>query len=371
MEFSRGRVHGADVADNAQRLGIREADIVDFSSNVNIFLPDLDYEKIFRRTKEAISHYPDLSYRKLRQAVAGAYGQKEDQVVPGNGASELIYLINRLPMFSSVGIVNPTFCEYERAARSGKKRVLSFRFAEIDSIMEQGSSAELSFPDLLILCNPNNPTGLIRDAEKLLDLCRERGTHLLVDETFLDFQKNESFSLLGFLQEYPNLSVLKAVTKYQALTGVRLGYLFSSEKKLISQLWECKEPWSVNCLAEQTAIELFSDKNRELREDFRQRTQGYYSVESKRLHSLYSGLRTIKKVFEGRANYLLLKFEKGISGILLKDLLLQKKGFLVRTCTDFQGLDDRYLRIAIKHKAQNDALFSAISQYASEIFYES
>lgn len=357
------RVHGADVLDSAEKTGISESDITDFSSNVNIFLPDLDYHKIFLQAKKRLSLYPDMSYRKLRQSAASHYSVKKEHIVPGNGASELIYLINRLPEFLSIGIVDPTFCEYERAARIAGKTVIHFSFEEIDGIIRGELPEEKKFPDLLIICNPNNPTAEIRSLEKLLEICGQRGAHLLVDETFLDFQRNEVFSLMPRIEDSQNLSLLKALTKYPAMTGLRLGFLLSSNRAMISQLWEYKEPWSVNCLAEQAAIELFDERGRSHLEIFRKKTQSYYEEESRRLRLLYGRIEQVKKISEGRANYLLLEFEKGISSESMKTFLLQQKGFLVRSCTDFRGLDERYLRIAVKERPKNDALFEAIKEY--------
>lgn len=354
------RTHGADVLDLVERFGGNRDPIVDFSSNVNIFSPVLNFQKIFQKTKERLNQYPDLSYRKLRSAIGSHYKVDSRQIVLGNGASELIYLIARSPRFHHVGIVEPTFSEYERGVMVSGGKVRKLCFEQIDRIMDGEEDAILDGLDLLILCNPNNPTGEIRNLEPFIRILNQKSIFTLVDETFIDFTDNKSYSLLPFLKKYPTLSILKAVTKYHALTGLRLGYLFTAHPSLADELWENKEPWSVNCLAENTAIEMFSEENKSMLELFRKKTQNYYQQEISRLRSRYFNEEYILKISDTVTNFFLFKLDMPMTGYELKETLFREYGYLIRLCADFEGLDDKWVRIAVKEPHLNDALLDAI-----------
>lgn len=368
-EIVHTRVHGADLLDCSEKYAVAEESIIDFSSNVNIFLPELDYEAIFREAMSEVSRYPDLQYRKLRQSLASYYRLSEESIVPGNGASELIYLLMKIEKFQRIGIVQPTFSEYERGAEVAGKQVCSFRFSQIEAILggEAGISEEVwQDLDCLILCNPNNPTGQIINLEKLPAFLADRGVHLMVDETFIDFMDNRKYSLMDLLPRYSNLSILKAVTKYHALTGLRLGYLFTDNSEFNRGLWELKEPWTVNCVAESAARALFDQRSCCILDEFDKKSSAYYSREVPRVKRIYENYDFVRKVSNSVTNFLLLELEEGFSGNYLKETLFRKHGFLIRTCQDFRGLSDSFIRIGIKEKEKNDRLSEAILQFGTE-----
>lgn len=363
------RVHGADVSACSQKYAMEESSITDFSSNVNIFLPKLDDRQIYWNGWQKVSRYPDIEYRKLRQSIADYYSCSDEIVIPGNGASELIYLMTRSDKFSCIGIVHPTFSEYERGARIAGKRIRYFSFPDIEEILFAQSSVDETVwedVDCLILCNPNNPTGKILNLDRLPAFLKERRVHLMVDETFIDFMDNERYSLMKHLHQSSNLSILKAVTKYYALTGLRLGYLLVSDSELCEGLWSIKEPWTVNCMAESAASVLFASGNRSELERFDRESKAYYTEEVARLRTLYLKESFVRSVSESVTNFLLIKLAKGMSGARLKEDLLKNYGFLIRTCTDFEGLDDSFIRIAVKEKEKNDLLAKAIGQLGAE-----
>lgn len=363
------RVHGADISTCSKKYGIDEGSIIDFSSNVNIFLPTLDRQKIDWEGWQKVSRYPDIEYRNLRKGIGDYYGCAQDGVIPGNGASELIYLLTRWEVFRCIGIVQPTFSEYERGARIAGKRVRYFSFADIENILSgKPDVAEEVWEDLdcLILCNPNNPTGKILDLEKLPTFLEERKVHLMVDETFIDFMDNERYSLMKHLHRSSNLSILKAVTKYYALTGLRLGYLFVNDSELCEGLWSIKEPWTVNCMAESAASVLFALESRSELEIFDRESKAYYTEEVARLRTLYLKESFVRSVSDSATNFLLIGLTKGMTGTRLKEDLLRKNRFLIRTCTDFRGLDDTFIRIAVKEKEKNDLLIKAMRDLVAE-----
>lgn len=356
--------HGGNILDWSEKYGFLEKDIIDFSSNVNIFSPEIDFDKVIPQVFTSINKYPDIRYRQLCQCIANQYKLEEWMVIPGNGASELIFLMTGLSSFGSIGIFQPTFSEYHRSAQIFGKNIVPLDFGIIDQINDGSyDNYEEDFKelDLVVLCNPNNPSGEIKDIKRLIQAMEKRHIFTMVDETFIDFLPNDRYSVMNLVQSLPHLCVLKAVTKYHSLTGVRLGYLFSSNQNLIDSLWQRKEPWTVNCFAEQIAIELFSLSGNNQLKEFKKKTQRYYEHELNRIKEKYATMDYVKQVSQSRANYLLIELKEKISGTLLKESLFEQKGFLIRSCIDYDGLGDSHIRIAIKNEAANDKLYDAIS----------
>ena len=347
----KNRIHGADIFASSQLLNINEDEIIDFSSNINIYSPDIDYKKILDGIKSNINKYPDIKYEKLRHNLSRIYKIDGKYIVPGNGATELIYLIMKLPDIMNVGIFNPTFCEYDRAATIAKKNVFNLTFDLLETGNERKLVTSIEKLDLIVICNPNNPTGEIKDITRLAELSKKYNSLLFVDETFIDFTDNTPKSMLSNIENDSNLIVLKAITKFYAMPGARLGYVFSSSLDIVNKMWDYKEPWTVNSMAQELVKQIEPL-------DITNLTQSYYKSEIIRLKGLYKDLNII--VSDSVTNYLLLKLPNGNKGVDLKLELLKKYNLLIRTCNDFIGLDDSYVRISIKTQKQNTFLYEAI-----------
>ncbi len=345
------RIHGADIRSTSQTYKINEDEIVDFSSNVNIYSSDIDYEQLINVVKANINKYPDIGYEKLRLSISKIYQVDKSYIIPGNGATELIYLTMRLPEILKIGIFQPTFCEYERAAKIAEKQVYNLTFDLLEEKNEQKLINIIENLDLLVICNPNNPTGEIKNIKRLAELSKKYNTILFIDETFIDFTDNQAISMLTNLGKYSNILILKAITKFYAMPGARLGYVFSSNEELITKMWAYKEPWSVNVMAQELLNQLEVKKITSL-------THPYYKSEINRLTKIYNEIGI--GVSNSVTNYLLLKLPLIIKGSILKEELLKKNKLLIRTCNDFLGLDDSFIRIAIKEKSQNTELSEAI-----------
>lgn len=339
-------VHGADSIEVMKQYDLDA--IEDYSANVNIFRSEVVSDLLDRFDLERMSEYPDIHYSALRTKIANRYQLSSDHVIVGNGSTELIFLIMRLPRIRRVGIVQPTFSEYARAAQSNGKVVQTLSYAD-DFSLDVNSIDTKRF-DLIYICNPNNPTGVLNDLTELAARCERSNTILFVDETFMDFAENRSLSMLPFVQTSRNLFVLKAVTKFYSLTGVRLGYGFS-DPHLISELWEEKEPWTVNCFAEQL-VDVIYDKN------FEDRTRTYFSEESKWMKSQLETISNIE-VYPTAVNYFFIRLRTTKSSDL-KNRLITNHGILIRDCSSFEGLDETYIRINIKDRNRNLKIIQAL-----------
>ncbi|MBT0158440.1 threonine-phosphate decarboxylase [Candidatus Bathyarchaeota archaeon A05DMB-2] len=354
-------VHGGEVWEISKKTGLRREDIIDFSSSVNPLGPS---QKALEAIKDSLSQipvYPDSNSTLLRKAIASRYeGVTEDNVVVGNGSTELIYLFAEAFLEDGdVAVVPaPTFGEYERAVRRMGKAVnhvyLNEDFhVEVDAFLHEMAGAKVLF-----FCNPNNPASLLTPKDDLIAIVEralEQGVLVFLDEDFLEFVEGEKhLSLIGKIAEYPNLFVLRSFTKIYGLTGLRVGYGIAS-KEIIQTLTNAKTPWNVNCLAQVAAIAALDD------EEHLEKTRELVRNEKA---FLMDGLRRIAafKVYPADANFIFMDVRKsGFTAAQLKSKLLNF-GLLIRDCSSFHGLDEYYVRVAVKTRRENERLLEAFKK---------
>lgn len=341
--------HGADV--NQIKAQYNVGEIIDFSSNVNIFQSKKVHEVLQNINAKDLSFYPDIEYTNLRDKLSQRYDIPSKNIIVGNGSTELIFLIMKLNSIKRIGIFNPTFLEYERAAKINNKEVVDLYYTEDFNI--DLSELKQKKLDLVVICNPNNPSGTLNDLREVVAECYKNNTMVFVDETFMDFTGAADYSALNLMDQYENIFVLKAVTKFYALTGVRLGYGFSSQE-IINQLWNIKEPWTINVFAEKL-VEVIFDK------PYEEQTVKYYKSEIQWLYGELSKIDEIQ-VFPTKSNYFLLKIKTSKSSAQLKEDLVLNHGILIRDCSNFKGLDDSYFRVNIRDRRENAMLVEALKK---------
>ena len=263
--------HGADVEKVKRAYGINE--VLDYSSNVNIFSPGCIDDILGTVSSKDLNYYLDPNYISLREKIANHHSLNKENIITGNGSTEIMFLIMRMKRIKKVGILQPTFGEYERAALIEEKEITDFYYDENFNIDIDSISEKIRKIDLLIICNPNNPSGNVNHISHILDFCRDNNIILMIDETFMDFvSESEDYSLISKIRYYDNLIIIRALTKFHALTNVRLGYAAGSHE-LIDELWKYKEPWSVNFFA-QKLIDVIDDTQ------FYAKSKSFYSIET-------------------------------------------------------------------------------------------
>jgi len=348
--------HGGNIYRVAEKYGIRENEILDFSASINpLGLP----ETVSKRLPELLNlvvHYPDPEQRRLRKALSELHNISSESIICANGSTQLIYLLVRALRPERVLIPVPTFSEYERALWVQKishkniyikylylKRENNF-ILEPEEFIKAMEGCEMAF-----LCNPNNPTGILLSEDEVREIgkaARLIGCYLIVDEAFIDFCPHAS--IINRVGENPYLIILRSMTKFYALPGLRLGYgIFPL--KLVKDIKTFQEPWSVNTLAQEAAIMAIRD------ETYRKKTWIFIKREKEFLEE---GLTRLGIWFTpSRANYYLLRLEK-------PDLVekLARKGILVRDCSNFRGLDRTYIRIAVRKREENIKLLEALAE---------
>ncbi|MBE0478761.1 threonine-phosphate decarboxylase [Candidatus Aerophobetes bacterium] len=348
--------HGGGIYQVAEKYGISPEEIIDFSANVNPWGTSLGLEKIIKENLQSIFRYPDTYCRKLTLLLSNHLGIACDNILVGNGATEIIYLAMRAvkPRYAVIPV--PTFSEYERALKlaGGQVKFLYLKERQgfslnVDALIEKAKKVQM-----IILCNPNNPTGNLlpgEEMDKIINNAEKKGIATLLDESFIDFQPE--FTLVDKLKKNKNLIILRSFTKFFSIAGLRLGYAVA-DKSLISKIKSFKEPWTVNCLAEVAGIHIL--KNLKRAEGLREKTKRERSV-------LYENLCRIKgiKPYPSQANFILIKIKASISSSYLTEELA-KGGILVRDCSNFSGLGDKFIRVAVRKKEENRKLICSLNQ---------
>jgi len=349
------------------RHGLDPAQIVDFSASINpLGLSPRAKKKILKEGLEAILHYPDAESSGLRKALAETHRLPENSLLPGAGSTEFIYSLPRLLKMERVLLVTPAFSEYENAleSRGGEGKIHFFETREEDGFELDVEGLLLALTqgyDALYLCNPNNPTGILAEKKDLLRILartEEEKTWFILDESFIDFVPGGS--LLPQAPVSSRLVVLRSLTKFHALPGLRAGYLVSNPE-FIREASRAQPPWAVNALAQLAAAESLQDKA------YAERTLEFIAREREHLTH---GLRSIPGFipYPSSANYLLVQLHPSLNltaGELAARLI--PRGILIRDCRSFHHLGPYFFRIAVRTRRENLALLKALRQIHREM----
>lgn len=338
-------------------FGDSEKKIIDFSVNINpLGVPDTLKEKL-KKSIDNLESYPEIDGISAKNTLSKKLNVDREDIILGNGATELIYLFAKTFKPKRVLIVEPTFTEYERAFYLNESEVYHFKCNEND---EFKINIELLLkdideirPETVVICNPNNPTGIFTEWESMkfvLDKLKTMSGSLFIDESFIDFTEKHSY--IAMIEDYP-IFILRSMTKIYAIPGLRLGYGLAN-KTIIEKLNKYKEPWTINSLA-LDSVEVLIDDNRYIEE-----TKKWYTSEKKYLKENLKQIKSLT-VYESEGNFFLCKLKKSNS-IELRDYLL-KLGIYIRTCEDFYGLDDRFIRIAVRSREENIVLIEKLNSY--------
>lgn len=347
--------HGANVDIMAKMHNKNPKEIIDFSSNVNPKVISGLETYILEGLSECRS-YPDINYTNLKKNISKYIDISSDFIIPGNGATEIIYLLMK-SIGKRIVILNPTFSEYERSARLNNLEVINLeldkenQFAlEINKIKENINNF-----DSLFICNPNNPNGKVQDLKELLDLMKLNNKLLIVDETFMEFVgEEEKYTLVNYIEEYSNLFILKAVTKFFGMPGLRLGYGLTSNKNIIEKIYTYKEPWTINSFADTLSNYIFKD------EDYIKESKSYYIKERRYMLQELRNMRDIV-AYDTDTNFVLIKL-KSKKADEVKMSLFKEGNILIRDASNFIGLDDSYIRVAIKSHKENEILIKYLKK---------
>lgn len=329
-----------------------DGELIDFSSNINPLGQPKGLEQILINSFNTLEAYPDIQYRKLKRSISNYLNCGEDNVLVGNGAVEIIN--NFTILANRVLVVTPSFSEYEKRAIVHGKSVERISYKNDFTIDIEIIENIVQKDDLLILGNPNNPTGLRIEEKVLMEIykiVKKADAYLLLDEAFFEFCPKDYDSIELFKSNnYENVAIIRAATKFFALPGIRLGYGCTSSDK-IKELEKIELPWSINSLADAAGQFIFRNKK------YIEESKVYIEKERKYLVEELSKITGISP-YKTHTNYILIKLTGWNEEYIFNFLL--EKGIIIRKCSSFIGLPNGYIRVAIKDRNNNIRLIEAL-----------
>ena len=329
--------------------------IIDFSSNITPLGIPNSVKSIIKKNLDKVQFYPDPHSETVISSLEKYTNLPKSNIIVGNGAIEILYnfCYAFLSKTTKVLIHVPTFQEYETAVKLNECKISYFKSinlsADIDSFILQ-----IPKNGCVFLCNPNNPTGELLSKKELLSIilkAKKLKTLVFIDECFIELVPDSSESVISYVKKYDNLFILRSLTKSFGLPGIRIGYACGS-KEIIKILQKIKIPWSVNSLAQDAANEVIKNKSHITKSNL---------IIKKELKYLNNSISSINgfECIPSSTNFILIKTKYNSTKLQTK---LLKHKILIRDCKNFRGLDEHYIRIAVKSHKDNVKLVSALEK---------
>lgn len=360
-------VHGGNVYEDSPS-GMKW---LDFSANINPLGLSDSVKKSISDSIEEVVHYPDPAGKELKGAISAHYDVDVSEIVLGNGAAELFYVLMHTIRPRNVLLPVPSFSEYERAALSSGAYVDYFRMLPEDGFQlnQEEMIRKTANYDAVFIGNPNNPTGCLVESDFMICLAESApDTTIIIDESFLDFLKSDDgYSVRYQVSRYPNLVVLTSLTKFYAIPGLRLGFGLMN-RELVKKIELQKDPWNVNLLAQKAGIAALADRQ------YQAKTRDFVDLEKEYLSSSLKQLDVGIELFIPTVNFILMDIQKCRLQHCKSERMTaaeaaaayRKKGVLVRNCDNYPLLGDTYLRIAVRTREENNRFLEITKQIFQE-----
>ena len=355
--------HGSDLEKIEAIYGIKKENITSFSANVNPLGISYKLRNELASHIDAITSYPDREYTSLRKCIGDYVNTDYRNILVGNGSTELISLVIQITKPQKALIVGPTYSEYEHEVSLEGGRSHYFRLKESDDFnlnIDSLQEALTSDIDLLVICNPNNPTSsqIKRSTMRtILDTCKEKGIFVMIDETYVEFSENyDEITSIPLTEYYNNIIILRGISKFFAAPGLRLGYAICGNRQLLKEIDSRKNPWTINSLAAIAGEIMFKDT------EYIEDTRNLITSERERICKILSKLDTIK-YYQPHGNFILVRILK--DDVTSEDLFdaAIRKGLMIRDCSTFPFLDNKYIRFCFMNPKDNDALLEVLMEH--------
>lgn len=352
--------HGSDLETIEKVYGIKKEDIVSFSANVNPLGISPKLKSTLSDRIDSIMSYPDRDYASLRQKIAEYVHADIEDIIVGNGSTELISLFIQIKHPKKAIIIGPTYSEYEREVSLGGGSTLYYRLKEeLNFALDIPTLEKEITPDidLLIICNPNNPTSSAitrNEMRKILDICKQKGIFVMVDETYVEFASDiQNITSVPLTNYYNNIIILRGISKFFAAPGLRLGYAICGNADFVKEINQRKNPWTINSLAAIAGEIMFMD------ETYIKNTRALISEERERICKFLDTCKNAK-YFKPTANFILVKILKEeVTSMDIFEAAI-RKGFMIRDCSTFPFLNNKFIRFCFMEPEVNDALLDVI-----------
>lgn len=351
--------HGANLFDLSSKLGIKKSEILDFSSNINPFGASKKAKKSVMDNIDMVSIYPDPEYKELKSVISEYCNCKPYNILLGSGATELISAFIDTINPKKALLVSPAYSEYEKELDKIGCNIVKY-FAKKESefkinVNNLRKEIRVGNYDLVIICNPNNPTGFAFDKEEIKELLRETKAFFMIDETYIEFTDTKKYSSTHLIDEHKNLFIIRGTSKFFSTPGIRLGYGLISNKEIQNKILEKLDLWNINIFATLMGEIMFKDY------EYIDSTIAHMSEERRYLDNELRKISGIN-VYESHGNFILCEIKKSdMAAGKLYDMLL-KEGIVIRNCSSFEGLSDKFFRVCILKHEENELLIHEINK---------
>ncbi len=342
------------------QLRIEQYDTVLYNANLNPMGVPESVTKAIKDAANSIMKYPDNYYPVLKSAIATYAGCKDKDLVLATGSSDLLRLYTSILAPKKAMVLVPSFTEYEKVLTTYGCEIVYYKLKEKDNfqfdIADFVSHLDSSL-DLIILGNPNNPTSQIisrDDMETMAEVCKELDTFLLIDEMYIEFtEQYESLTCVPIVKDYPNIAVLRSVSKFFAVPGLRLAYAVMNNPEYMSLINKIAPPNPISSLTANVCIEMFKDKN------YIEESRSQIYTERNLIFSAMSPSKHVK-LFKPTANFMLVKIlDKEVTAEQIAEYC-NSRGIVIRNCHNIRGLSNKYIRFCFMKPSQNDLLVNTI-----------
>lgn len=354
--------HGSDLETIEKIYHIKKEDIISFSANVN----PLGISPLLRKTLseklDVITSYPDREYTALRKCIGNYVKTDFQNIIVGNGSTELISLFIQLKRPKKALILGPTYSEYEREISLGGGTSLYFPLKESENFQLNWNDLKMQLNeqiDLLVICNPNNPTSTAitqKEMREILDCCKQHDIFVMVDETYVEFAlQDDKITSIPLTESYNNLIILRGISKFFAAPGLRLGYAVTGDADLLKAINTRKNPWTINSLAEAAGTLMFTDT------DYIEQTRSLIATEREKALQRLGSFSSVK-VYPPVANFVLFQIldDKITSEDIFAHAIHQH--MMVRDCSTFPFLGSKYVRFCFMEAKSNEKLLTCLGE---------
>jgi threonine-phosphate decarboxylase len=325
--------HGANIYKYAKKLNSNANDIIDFSSNINLYHPTITINP----TNNMLVRYADNSYKDLKKSISKKYKITNKQIALYNGATSAIFELFKHLKSKRVYLYAPLYGEYEKAINTDQDIIKINRFTNLYSKVKKNS--------IVVFVNPATPDGKFYKLDKLFKYWKKQNCTVILDESFIEFENLKY--LKNQINLYKKLYIIQSFSKFYSCAGIRIGAIFS-HKQNIKKL---KLPmWGLSSFDSEFLTQRLANEN------FDKETKRLHKKQKKELYNILKNSNLFSKIYKSQSNFFLTKSKR--SKKIFKELL--KKKILIRTCDSFDFLSNKHLRFAVKDKRSHHKLKKAL-----------
>lgn len=351
--------HGANLYDLSKKFGLPKTEFLDFSSNINPLGASKLAKKYLIENIDLVSIYPDAEYKNLKDSISSYCNCKSKNIILGSGATELISsFIKTLNPKKSL-LLTPAYSEYEKELSKINSKITKL-VAKKENLFKVDINDVIKYSknhDLIIICNPNNPTGFTFTKYEIEKLLKNTESMVMIDETYIEFTDKNKYQSTELVNTYENLFVIRGTSKFFSTPGIRLGYGIISNDIIKNKINYNLDLWNINIFASIMGEIMFKD------EDFIKKSFELINTQRNYFMNEFSKFKDLE-YFNSNGNFILCNIKNGMSASKLREILLHKK-IIIRDCSSFEGLDDSFFRFCILNKKDNELLINSLKEIFS------